>query len=402
MKKLLAIVLTLALLVSLGVTAFADDEPIHLTLWTFQELHTQLYKEMLDKWNANPDNPKLDIDMQVYPYEDMHNKLTIALQTGEGAPDIVEPMEDHLVMSRFNNYAKDGKFYGIDHHIGACIVWYNTEILEEAGIDYHDIKTWDDYHEAGKVVLEKTGKPMCTWESKDCWSIFPLVNQHGGDWLTPDNEVRMDEQVVIDTLAFMKSMLDDGTAVACPGGNHHAEEYYGWMNAGGCASVSMPFWYLNRFTDYMPDLAGKMKVAPMPLWPDGGHKSAQMGGTGTAVVKTSPNADIAKEWLAYATLSFEGSVNTWLILGFDPIMTDVYGSEEMKAPNKFFDYYEDDTIFDMLKTILDDIPDTCLTEYFPAAADIVRNQMAYDLVIGGGDPAEIAHNCAEALRDEIM
>ena len=405
MKKLLAIVLTLALLVSLGVTAFADDEPIHLTLWTFQELHTQLYKEMLDKWNANPDNPKLDIDMQVYPYEDMHNKLTIALQTGEGAPDIVdieinmfanylkgdiqladlndivEPMEDHLVMSRFNNYAKDGKFYGID---------------------YHDIKTWDDYHEAGKVVLEKTGKPMCTWESKDCWSIYPLVNQHGGDWLTPDNEVRMDEQVVIDTLAFMKSMLDDGTAVACPGGNHHSEEYYGWMNAGGCASVSMPFWYLNRFTDYMPDLAGKMKVAPMPLWPDGGHKSAQMGGTGTAVVKTSPNADIAKEWLAYATLSFEGSVNTWLILGFDPIMTDVYGSEEMKAPNKFFDYYEDDTIFDMLKTILDDIPDTCLTEYFPAAADIVRNQMAYDLVIGGVDPAEIAHNCAEALRDEIM
>ena len=94
--------------------------------------------------------------------------------------DIVEPMEDHLGMSRFNNYAKDGKFYGIDHHIGACIVWYNTEILEEAGIDYHDIKTWDDYHEAGKVVLEKTGKPMCTWESKDCWSIYPLVNQHGG------------------------------------------------------------------------------------------------------------------------------------------------------------------------------------------------------------------------------
>ena len=126
MKKLLAIVLALAMLVSLGITAFADgEEPIHLTLWTFQELHTQLYKEMLDKWNANPDNPKLDIDMQVYPYEDMHNKLTIALQSGEGAPDIVdieinmfanylkgdiqladlndivEPMQDHLLMVPF-------------------------------------------------------------------------------------------------------------------------------------------------------------------------------------------------------------------------------------------------------------------------------------------------------------
>ena len=154
MKKLLAVLLAIALIATLGITtAFAEEEPIHLTLWTFQELHTQLYKEMLDEWNANPDNPKLEIDMQVYPYEDMHNKLTIALQSGEGAPDIVdieinmfanylkgdiqladlndivEPMKDHLVMSRFNNYAKDGKYYGIDHHIGACVMFLKRPAL---------------------------------------------------------------------------------------------------------------------------------------------------------------------------------------------------------------------------------------------------------------------------------
>ena len=424
MKKLLAVLLALALMLGMC-SAIAEEEPIHLTLWTFQELHTQLYKEMETRWNENPDNPKIEIDMQVYPYDDMHSKLTIALQTGEGAPDIVdieinqfanylkgdiqladindivEPIKDKLIMARFNNYAKDGKYYGIDHHIGACIMFYNTEILEAAGVDYKEIKTWDDYHEAGKKVLEATGKPMTTWESTDCWSIYPLVNQHGGDWLTYEGEVRMDEPVVISTLAFMKSMLDDGTAVPAPGGFHHAEEYYGEMNGGAFASVCMPFWYLNRFTDYMPDLSGKMKVAPMPLWSDGGHKSAQMGGTGTAVVKTSANVEVAKQWLAYATLSFEGCVKTWQILGFDPIMTDVYGAEEMKAPNKFYDYY-DDTIFDMLKTILDDIPDTCISEYFPTASDIVKSQMAYDLVIGGGDPEEIAKNCAQELRDAIQ
>ena len=46
MKKLLAILLTLALLTGIC-SAFADEEPIKLTLWTFQELHTQLYKDML-------------------------------------------------------------------------------------------------------------------------------------------------------------------------------------------------------------------------------------------------------------------------------------------------------------------------------------------------------------------
>ena len=424
MKKMLVVLLA-ALILMLSVTAFADDEPVKLTLWTFQELHLSLYREMLDKWNADPANPKLDIDMQVMDYEDMHNKLTIALQTGEGAPDIteieismyanylkgdiqlaplneyVEPIRDHLVMSRLNNYARDGKYYGIDHHIGATVMFYNTEILEEAGIDYKDIKTWDDFHEAGKVVLEKTGKPMTTWESSDCWSIYPIVSQHGGDWLTWDNEVVMDSDVVIDTLAFMKSMLEDGTAIPAPGGFHHAEEYWGWMNAGGCATVSMPFWYLNRFTDYMPDLAGKMKVVPLPTWADGkGHKSSQMGGTGVSVVATSPNADVAKAFIAFATLTFDGNVNTWKLLGFDPILMDVYGAPEMMEPNKFFDYYGDE-IFDEMATVLDDIPDTAITDMYPTATDIVKSQMAYDLCYSDKSAEEIAKECADQLRSMI-
>ena len=145
MKKLLAVLLTLTLLMGVC-AALAEDEPIKLTLWTFQALHTDLYKEMEAKWNADPDKPKIEIDYQVMPYEEMHDKLTIALQSGEGAPDLVdieinkfanylkgdiglapmneyvEPIEDHLVMSRLNNYAKDGKYYGIDHHIGATVL----------------------------------------------------------------------------------------------------------------------------------------------------------------------------------------------------------------------------------------------------------------------------------------
>ena len=423
MKKLLAILLSLIMVLSIG-AAIAEAEPVQLTLWTFQALHTDLYKNMEEKWNADPSKPKIAIDYQVMPYEEMHDKLTIALQSGEGAPDLVdieinkfanylkgdiglapmneyvEPIEDHLVMSRLNNYAKDGKFYGIDHHIGATVMFYNTAILEAAGIDYTAIKTWDDFHEAGKVLLEKTGKPMIVWESADCWSIYPIVNQHGGDWLAPDGTVRMDEPVVLETLKFMKSMLDDGTAMACPGGNTHSEEFWGWMNGGNCASVSMPFWYLDRFTNYMPDLKGKMKVAPMPLWPDGGHKSAQMGGTGTAVVASSANVDIAKEFLAYACLSFDGCVTTWKICGFDPILKDVYGSEEMKEPNAFFDYYDQD-IFAVLSGVLDDIPDTCISEFFPTASDIVKTQMAYRLVELLDDPEQIVKDCAEELRSAI-
>lgn len=418
-KKLLAVIL--ALIMVLGCVTVLAEEPVKLTLWTFQELHLQLYKDQLEKYNAQTTGPKLEIDMQVYPYEDMHSKLTLALQSGEGAPDIsdieinmfanylkgdiqlapmndyVEPLKDVLVMPRLDNYARQGNYYGIDHHIGACVVFYNTEILEAAGINYLDIKTWDDFAAAGKTVLEKTGKVMTTWETGDCWSIYPMVSQHGGDWLAEDGTVRMDEQVVIDTLTFMNNMIKDGTALPTPGANHHSEEYYGWMNQGNAAAVMMPFWYSDRFLNYMPDLQGKMKVAPMPLWADGGYKTAQMGGTGTAVIKTSENVELAKDYLAFATMSYDAGLQSWLLLGFDPIRTDLYGSEDLKQDNKFFQYYESD-IFAAIEGTLDSVAPTCLIDAYPTAADIVKQQMGYNIFILGQDPATVAADCAEELR----
>ena len=207
----------------------------------------------------------------------------------------------------------------------------------------------------------------------------------------------MDSQVVIDTLAFMDSMMKDGTAIATPGGNHHAEEYYGWMNQGNCAAVMMPFWYSDRFLNYMPDLQGKMKVAPMPVWNDGGYKTAQMGGTGTAVVKTSKNLELAKEFLAFMSMSYDAGLQSWLLLGFDPIRTDLYGTEDLKQDNKFFQYYEDD-VFTAIEGTLDSVAPTCLTDMYPAAADIVKQQMGYNLFILGQDPATVAQDCAEELR----
>lgn len=425
MRRLLSVLL--ALVMCMGImssAAMAEGEATTLTFWTFQELHTDFMKAMEDLWNANPDNAKIALDMQVYPYEDMHNKLTIALQTGEGAPDIVdieinkfanylkgdvqlaelneyvEPEADKFVMSRFNNYAKDGKYYGIDYHIGIIAAFYNDALLSSAGIDYKEIKTWEDLHEAGKKFKEATGKPIITFETSDCWSIYPMLTQHGTDLLTLDNKVRVTEPVFVETLAFVKSMVDDGTAVPTPGGNSHSEEYYGWMNAEGAAAIVMPFWYIDRFTNYMPDLAGKMKIAAMPVWGDGGYKTSQGGGTGTAVVKTSENAKLAADFLTFAKMSYEGCLNIWKICGFDPIRTDVYSDPAMTEDNKFFQYYGQN-FFDVLVGMMDSVADTAITSEYPTAVDVVKSQMMHELLINGMSAEDVAAMCAEEIENSI-
>ena len=73
---------------------------------------------------------------------------------------------------------------------------------------------------------------------------------------------------------------------------------------------------------------------------------------------------------------------------------------EMQESNKFFDYYGDD-IFTNMMTVLDDIPDTAITDMYPAATDIVKQQMAYDLCYSDKTGEEIAKECADQLRSQI-
>ena len=61
-----------------------------LNVWTFIELHQNFYVAMAEKWNeAHPDK-KVKLVLSNMPYDDMHNKLSLALESGEGAPDVVD------------------------------------------------------------------------------------------------------------------------------------------------------------------------------------------------------------------------------------------------------------------------------------------------------------------------
>lgn len=403
----------------------APAEATSLTFWTFQDLHLDFMTDAVESWNAaNPDR-QINLEASVYSYDDTHNNLLIALQSGTGAPDIVdieigrfanylkgtpqlvplndviEPLEDKMIMSRFENYAKDGNYYGIDYHVGMMVIFYNTEICDAAGVDIDAIKTWDDYVAAGKTVVAKTGKPMTTLEIQEHWSYYPLETEAGTDWLGPDGSVTLDSQENIDVLQFLYDMMYvDKIAVAAPGGFHHAEEYYGFMNAGGAASMWMPEWYLNRFTDYMPDLSGKIAVRPLPRWTEDGPYAAGMGGTGTAITAQCENQDLAKEFLAYAKLSEEGAIKCWTILGFDPLRWDVWSSDAMKAENKFTEYYGTG-IFDMLSNLRSEveIPSINISEKYPNAQTLVQSSVVFKVLSEQSmTPEEALKAAAEELR----
>ncbi len=216
--------------------AAAGGETTPYVFWTFAQSHADFFDAMVLEWNAaNPDR-QLALDIQVMPYEDMHNALTIAFQADSGAPDlvdievgkfpnylqgdikllplnpIVDPEIDNIVRSRVDIYSSGGNFYGIDYHVGASVMFYNQDMLTAAGIDAASLTTWDKFHEAGKTFLEATGKPFAVFQSANEHDLLPKLTCQGVDVITPDGTPTLNTPEMIKAIEFEQGMLEDGSA----------------------------------------------------------------------------------------------------------------------------------------------------------------------------------------------
>ncbi len=386
LKGVIAAGLSLSMVLGGAVVVNADDDAstqgtntfvdggTEMEFWTFQELHVGFWTEMADIWNEqNPDRP-INLTVTTGESHSLHSKLLVACQSGEGAPDmadieigyygsflkdgyllpindVVEPYKDDVVMSRINMYGdKEGNVYGIDFHLGASVCYYNMDIMNEAGVDPAEIVTWDDYKEAGLKVLEATGKPMCAVETADLFLPQLMLLEKGVQYVDEEGNPNIATQEHADVINFIREMIDLGICEIAPGGGVHMEEWYGHLNGGGVASVAMPLWYMGRFTDYCPDLAGKMAIYEIPVWNEGDTREVLQGGTGSSVIKGTENEELAKEFLAFAKLSAEGNAYEWNILGFDPIRTELWDDPAIteNPDNKFLAYFQTNP-FDILK-----------------------------------------------------
>ena len=353
-----------------------------LDMWVFAELHATYYEQMAKQWNEeNPDRP-IDLEVTVYPYEDMHNKLLLAANSGSGLPDVVdievnqfsnfvaedgrtplsdlteaaEPYQDDIVQARLDLYTRDGVVLGFPTHVGAFVAFYNTAAVGEGRDRLHDHQDVAGLP-GGRRRLQQGDGPRV----RRCQH----GRRHGGaahhraarrEPFAEDGSVAVNSPEVVEALELEQTMQEAGAISTIPGGSPDAEEAYGAINNGDYAAIVYPAWYTSRFVDYMPDLAGDIAIAPAPVVDGAEVATIGGGGTGTAVPEASPNKDIAKEWLAFAKLSPEANVAVWEVLGFDPVNMSVWEDKEVTHnPKNRFNKYFQTNLFDVLNQYKGDI-----------------------------------------------
>jgi arabinosaccharide transport system substrate-binding protein len=428
MSKLLALLLVFGLALAALPSKTGAQDPTELTFWTFVDAHAAFMEAQAERWNeANPDRP-ISIVATVTPYEEMHDALLLSLVSGTGAPDLadieiakfpnflqgdiqlvdltdaVDPYRDSILATRLAPYQVDGHQYGIDYHVGTFVMYYNTEVMAAAGVDIDSIVTWDDYIEAGKLVTGdtdndgETDRWMTTIETTDRFSAIGLMLQNGGGVYNADGEFVLNSPENAEALQLVGDMVNEhGIAIAAPGGLHHATDYYDQMNTGHFGSVWMPQWYMIRFTDFMPDLAGKIVVRPMPVFEEGGFTSTMGGGTGTAITAQTPEGEVqlAKDFLGFAKLSYDSNVLIWTELGFDPLNTDVYEDPALTEP---MPYFSDEAVFTTIKAIQENLAVEYLGPLYADAVELLRTTTIFDVVVNGVSAEEALESTASQLE----
>ena len=232
MKKLTALLLTVAMLLSLSAAAFAD-EPMRMCWWG-SESSNKIYLDVMDMFKEATGT---DVEPEYYSWDDYWTKLN-TLAAGQDLPDtlrmdyqyIKSYVEKGLLLdltplvesgaidvsdvpeSVLSGGMMNGGLYGINAGSNGLCMITNRKLVEDAGMEVPTNEmTWDEFEQWVLEFHEKTGKYGVDMEGFDFGSFRIIAREHGGDLYNADQTaVGFDTQVLVDYFASVKRMHDAG------------------------------------------------------------------------------------------------------------------------------------------------------------------------------------------------
>ncbi len=109
-------------------------------------------------------------------------------------------------------YQQDGMTYGLPKDFNPLVVFINTDMATEAGVDPAGIKTWDDWKAAAQAMTkgDGPGKQYGICLNSDILRSGALVFQTGNSFIA-DGKATFNDENGARAIEFWKSFKDDGT-----------------------------------------------------------------------------------------------------------------------------------------------------------------------------------------------
>lgn len=368
-------------------------EKVTISMWSQDPLYVQFFGDRAKEWAQKYPQYDFTFDFQQLPAPDIQTKLLNNLAAGQPIPDLIAMEQgifpnylkdnivdqafldltdkiknerDNFVEARWALYSANGKVYGVESGLSTVVYYYQPAIFEKAGIQM-PLKTWDDFLAAGEKLAAQ-GISMAPSQNDNNFLFNMLYYQRGGQIWDKDGAFKMDDpknrELAINTLNFMQKAQKDKVFFDTAGGDFWGPPMYNAYQEGKVAGAIMPEWYSDQMIKaQLKGMSGQWRIAPLPVWADGGHTTSTAGGTGFGISKQSKHIDLAWDLLHYAYMTKEGQLKRYLEIHYFPTMKDAIKDTsvvEQKDP-----YYGDQQIGQVLAATADDAPVWYQSQYRP-------------------------------------
>lgn len=352
------------------------------------------------------DHPDVTVNVVEVSWDDIQTKLTTAATSGDlstlpdiflmqdnafqknvlAYPDAVVDLTDSGI--DFSQFAAgktaysvvDGKNYGVPFDNGAVVACYRTDVLEQAGFtvdDFTDI-TWDEYLEKGKVVLEKTGKPLLSNTAGGSDLLTMMLQSAGASLFNEDGTPNIVNNDALREVAdIYLELKNSGVFIEV----NNWDEYVASIVNGEVAGTINGCWIMAT-VQTAEDQSGNWAITNMPklVKTPNGTNYSNNGGSSWAVSANCQNVELAEDFLAstfagstelYDTILSCGALATWAPAG---------DSEAYAVPSDFFG---GDAVFEKIVDFSTKVPSNITGAYYYEARDAVAT--AFTNIVNGSD-----------------
>jgi arabinosaccharide transport system substrate-binding protein len=218
---------------------------------------------------------------------------------------------DKILPQRLASFTKDGLIFGVPHDVHPVTITYRNDLFSEAGIDLSSAKTWAEFHtlcEQFKQYWQKRGKRYrhaIELPVADAGYIIAMLLQRGINVIDNQNRVRIDDPKVANTLSFYAQLVAGPRRVAAQASGGTGSFTKDLIDGNLCSLITAD-WRFGYVKIWAPELAGKMRMMPLPVFEPGDIPTSTWGGTMIGITKAAENPKICWKFIEELYFSRQG------------------------------------------------------------------------------------------------
>jgi len=365
------LVMIVVALVAAALTGIpAKEKKADLTLWVFAEQHRDVYKSILDDFRKQTG---VTVDVQLVSATAMDLRLSSLFMTDPTSPELPDlteieigwvgkyfrppvdqvgflPLnnylrnsgwEDKIVKQRLAPWTKEDTIFGVPHDVHPVTVMFREDLYRQAGVDLEAAKTWPEFHEkclAFEKYWRQHGYPhrhAVQAGIADTSLVQMILLQRHLNLVDQYSHVHISDPKVAQTIAFYAQMVSGPKAV---GGQSNGGQ--GGLSKditdGNLCAFFTPDWLVTYIKKYSPDVAGKMRMMPLPKFDPTDAPTTTWGGTMIGITKACRHPDAAWKLIEFLYFSDEGLAARRRISDILPPVKSVWNEPRYHQPDPYF------------------------------------------------------------------